>query len=417
MMKDTLTMDAPIRQTTSANLVLLFIICFAGNMFGGVISTLMSVYLPVVVKELQGNQTDSQLNDISAYINSLFIFGWAAGGFLWGFIGDRIGRKTSLLLTIICFSLFTILTGLMHNWWGIVLCRFMSGFGTGGLLVISFTLISEVWPEKSRAVYTGFLSISNPVGIFSAGLINYLVTSWRQGFMVGIIPLVIAIAGFWLINESELWLNEHTDSQKPSNHLFHPKNIRAIVTGSVIFGTMLIGLWAIFSWMPTWIQSLLTTDAHKERGLSMMCLGMGGLTGGFLSGWLVNLIGLRRSLIMSFAVCALLSFILFKTNTSFSAIIYAEIVILALFFGASQGILSLYIPLLFPTAIRASATGFCFNIGRLFTGAAVLTVGVVVASLGGYGNSLFIFSLVFVIGLLTVLLIKNIQPDTHNQNN
>ncbi len=419
-MKDTLTMNAESTQTKSANLVLLFIICFAGNMFGGVISTLMSVYLPVVVKELQGNQSDRQLNDISAYINSLFIFGWAAGGFLWGFIGDRIGRKTALLLTIICFSIFTILTGFMNNWWGIVVCRFMSGFGTGGLLVISFTLISEVWPEKSRAVFTGILSISIPVGIFSAGLINYLVTSWRQGFMVGIIPLLVAIAGFWLINESELWLSDHADKsnlQKPANHLFHPKNIRAIVTGSIIFGTMLIGLWAIFSWMPTWIQSLLTTDAHKERGLSMMFLGMGGLTGGFFSGWLVNLIGLRKSLILSFAVCSILSFILFKTNNTFSVIIYAEIAVLALFFGASQGILSLYIPLLFPTAIRASATGFCFNIGRLFTGAAVLTVGVVVASLGGYSNSLFIFSLVFIIGLLAVLLIKNIQPDTHNQNN
>src|SRR5471030_773252 len=188
-MKDTLTINAENKQTTSANLVLLFIICFAGNMFGGVISTLMSVYLPVVVKELQGNQSEHQLNDISAYINSVFIFGWAAGGFLWGFVGDRIGRKMSLLLTIACFSIFTICTGLVNSWWGIVLCRILSGFGTGGLLVISFTLISEVWPEKSRAVFTGILSISIPVGIFSAGLINYLVTSWRQAFLVGFIPL------------------------------------------------------------------------------------------------------------------------------------------------------------------------------------------------------------------------------------
>jgi MFS family permease len=419
-MKDTLTLNAENKQTTSTNLVLLFIICFVGNMFGGVISTLMSVYLPTVVKELQGNKSDAQLNDISAFINSMFIFGWAAGGFLWGIIGDLTGRKTSLLLSIAGYALFTILTGQMNSWWGIVLCRFMSGFGMGGLLVLSFTLISEVWPEKSRAIFTGFLSISIPVGIFSAGLINYFVSSWRQAFMVGIIPLVIAIAGFWLTNESELWLSDHADKatlEKSTNHLLHAGNIRALLVGSLIFGTMLIGLWAIFSWMPTWIQSLSTTDADKEGGLSMMCLGMGGLTGGFLSGWVVNFMGLRRSLIMSFAVCAVLSFILFKTNSSFSAIIYAEIAILALFFGASQGILSLYIPLLFPTAIRASATGVCFNTGRLLTALAVLFVGVLVTALGGYGNSLFVFSLVFIIGLLAVLLIKNIQPDTHNQKN
>jgi MFS family permease len=419
-MEDTLTITAESKQKTSTNLVLLFVICFAGNMFGGVISALMSVYLPTVVRELQGTKSDAQLNDISGFINSMFIFGWAAGGFLWGFIGDWTGRKTSLLLSIAGYAIFTILTGLMHTWWGIVLCRFMSGFGMGGLLVLSFTLISEVWPEKSRAVFTGFLSISIPVGIFSAGAINYFVTSWRQAFMVGIIPLVIAIAGFWLINESELWLNVHSEKsnlEKPTNHLLHAGNIKALLVGSLIFGTMLIGLWAIFSWLPTWIQSMLTTNAHKEGGLSMMFMGMGGLTGGFLSGWVVNFMGLRRSLIMSFAVCSVVSFILFKTNSSFSPIIYAEIAVLALFFGASQGILSMYIPLLFPTAIRASATGFCFNTFRILTGIAVLTVSVVVTALGGYGNALFIFSSVFIIGLLAVLLIKNIQPDTHNQKN
>jgi sugar phosphate permease len=171
---------------------------------------------------------------------------------------------------------------------------------------------------------------------------------------------------------------------------------------------MLIGLWAIFSWLPTWIQSLITTgDAQKARGLSMMMLGMGGLTGGFLSGWLTNAIGPRKSMLLCFSVCTVLSFVLFKTNTSFSAIIYVEIVILALFFGASQGVLSVYIPNLFPVAIRGTATGFCFNIGRLFTATAVLFVGVLVAELGGYGNSLFIFSLVFVIGFAVTLFSKH----------
>jgi predicted MFS family arabinose efflux permease len=404
--------DVAVKKTSSTQLAMLFIICFVGNMFAGVVSTLMSVYLPVVVKELQGKQTASQFDTMSAYINSVFIFGWAAGGLLWGVIGDKAGRKISLLLSIACFGLFTLLISLSSLWWQIVVFRFFSGVGTGGLLVISFTLISEVWPEKTRAVYTGILSISIPVGIFSAGAINYVVSSWRQGFMVGVIPIAVAIAGYWVISESGLWLKDHEEHFNDGDRemgLFHTSNLKTLFIGSVVFGTMLIGLWAIFLWLPTWIQTLLTTDANKQRGMSMMFMGMGGLTGGFISGWVVNLMGLRRSLILSFVVCSVVSFILFKTNTAFSGVVYIEIAVLALFFGISQGVLSLYIPLLFPTSIRASATGFCFNIGRLFTGAAVLGVGVLETTLGGYGNALFIFSLVFVVGLIAMLVIKDIQ--------
>lgn len=415
-MEDILTIATEDHKKTSASLIILFIICFIGNMFAGVVSTLMSVYLPVLVKELQGNQTASQFNTISAYINSIFIFGWAVGGLLWGIIGDMAGRRISLLLSIACFGLFTLLISQANQWWEIMACRFMSGVGTGGLLVISFTLISEVWPEKTRAVYTGILSISIPVGIFSAGAINYVVASWRQGFMVGIIPIAVSVAGFWLINESGLWLKNHEDHINDTGSNIGSvlvSNLKTLLIGSVVFGTMLIGLWAIFLWLPTWIQSLLTTDANKERGISMMFMGMGGLTGGFISGWVVNLLGLRRSLILSFVVCSVISFVLFKTNTTFSGAVYAEIAVLAIFFGISQGVLSLYIPLLFPIPIRAIATGLCFNIGRIFTGIAVLGVGVLETTFGGYSNTLFIFSLVFVIGLIAMLVIKDIQGGTN----
>src|ERR1700760_1940957 len=122
-METTLVSEIAYKKTTSAQLAMLFIICFAGNMFAGVVSTLMSVYLPVVVKELRGNQSDAQFNDMSAYINSIFIFGWAAGGFLWGVIGDKAGRKVSLLLSIACFGIFTFLISVAGQWWQIVLCR------------------------------------------------------------------------------------------------------------------------------------------------------------------------------------------------------------------------------------------------------------------------------------------------------
>jgi MFS family permease len=387
--------------------VILFAICFLSSALGGTVSTLMSVYLPVVVKDLQGNLPPNEINSISGYINAIFIFGWALGGFTWGVISDKMGRKTALLMAISCYGIFTILTGQMPTWWGVVLCRFMSGFGVGGVLVTTITLISEVWPTKSKAVVIGILSIAFPVGIFSAGLINYVVSSWRSGFLIGIIPLALALIGAWVLSESPGWLsyrNDIANRTNPLNKLLSPAHRRELVVGSLTFGTMLIGLWAIFSWLPTWVQSLITThDAPKERGLSMMFLGMGGLTGGFLSGWLVNLLTLRRSMLICFAVCAGLSFVLFKTNSSFSPIIYAEICVLALFFGASQGVLSAYIPQLFSTGIRATATGFCFNIGRIFTATAVLFVGILVSALGGYGNAIFIFSLVFVVGLLVIL--------------
>jgi MFS family permease len=402
-------------KTATGKLATLFIICFIGNVFAGVVSTLMSVYLPIVVKELQGNQTANQFNNVSAYINSIFIFGWAVGGLLWGIIGDLAGRKVSLLLSIACLGLFTLLISVADQWWEILVCRFLGGVGAGGLLVLSFTLITEVWPEKTRAVYIGILSISIPVGIFSAGAINYIVSSWRQGFMVGIVPMLVAIIGFWVINESALWLKDHQrhgSESSGSSDLWKSSNLKTMLIGSIVFGTMLIGLWAIFLWLPTWIQSLLTTDGNKERGMSMMFMGMGGLTGGFISGWVVNFIGLRRSLILTFVVSSIVSFILFKTNSSFSNVIYIEIAVLALFFGISQGVLSLYIPMLFPTSIRATATGLCFNVFRIFTGIAVLGVGVLETTLGGYSNTLFIFSLVFVIGLIAMLVIKDIQSGT-----
>lgn len=390
---------------------LLFTVCFLGTAFAGTISTLMSVYLPVAVKDLLGDKSTDELNNISAYINAVFILGGAFGGFICGIISDKAGRKAGVIISIGCYGLFTILTGYMPNWWGVVICRFFSGFGLGGVLVTTVTIMMEEWPQKTRAIFIGILSISIPVGIFSAGVIDYFVSSWRQGFLVGIIPLGIAILAVFLLKESDKWKysrNEIALQTTEKETLFAASHRKDLIIGSIIFGTMLIGLWAIFSWIPTWIQSLITTgDAQKERGLSMMMLGMGGLVGGFLSGWLTNAIGLKRSMLLCFAVCTFLSFLLFKTNSTFSAVIYVEIVVMALFFGASQGVLSVYIPSLFPVDIRGTATGFCFNFGRIFTAIAVLFVGVLVTDLGGYGNSLFVFSSVFVVGLIVTFFSKD----------
>jgi MFS family permease len=402
-------MDPTILETEKVNRVqwAMFTICLLGCIFGGNVSTLMSVYLPVVVKEFLGDQDKGQLGEVSAYINAMYILGWAVGGVTWGIISDHIGRTKAVGLSLACYGLFMLLTAVSPSWAIVVFARFFTGFGVGGVLVTTTTLLAEVWPARSRAIVIGILSIGFPIGIFSAGLINNLVSDWRQAFFMGIVPVGLAILSIWVFKESEKWKTVREAQPQTLGKikmLGSPEHRRNFILGTVMFGSMLIGLWAIFSWLPTWIQSLITTDAQKERGITMMMLGGGGLLGGFFSGYISNAIGIRKSMIFCFSGCFIMSFLLFKLNTAFSPIIYLEIAILALFFGASQGTMSVYIPLIFPTMIRATATGLCFNIGRLFTASVVFFVGWLVITLGGYGNAIFTFSWIFLVGLIAVLL-------------
>ena len=387
----------------------IFIVCFISTMLGGIVTMLMSVYLPVTVKDLLGNVSDEKMNEVSAYINSLFIFGWMFGGFIWGFICDKIGRAKSVMLSTLCYGLFTLLTAISPSWMLVSTCRFLSGFGIGGVLVTTTILISELWPDKKRAVALGILSVAIPVGFFAAGAINNLLPGWRQAFSVGVVPVLLSIISIFVLKESSIWKeNKSSGKEIFSKQLFHKGYKKNLFTGSLIFGAMLIGLWAIFSWAPTWVQSLSAVDAQQQRGFTVMILASGGLTGSFFSGWIENAIGLRKTMMMCFTVCFVFAFIVFKLSTSVTMVTFVELAVLAFFFGVSQGALAVYIPLLFPTIVRASATGFCFNAGRLFTGTVVFFIGALVTLLGGYGNAIFIFSFIFIIGFIATFFSKEI---------
>jgi MFS family permease len=381
----------------------MFVLCFLGNVLGGTTSTLMSVYLPTVANDLLGHVDPTRLNGVSAFISSWYFLGWAIGGLAWGVIGDRIGRVRSLATAVGMFGLFTLLTGFASSWQWVTIFRFFCGFGVGGTLVINTTLLSEVWPERTKVVFIGILSIGFPVGIFSSGIVNYFVPAWRHGFMIGMLPLAVGIATLWL-RESESWKTTKSGSRQRSQQDFVGNYRRDLLMGSVIFGSMLISLWAVFSWLPTWVQSLLShVDGRQERSLSMMILGAGGLSGGFLSGWISNVFGMRKTMAFCFLGCFVLCWLLFKLNVSFTWITVIEMSVLAMLFGISQGLLSFYIPLIFPVSVRATATGFCFNAARFFTAAAVFFVGATVSALGGYGNAIFVFSWIFLLGFVTVV--------------
>jgi MFS family permease len=419
MKKYTTASENSVFETTHLNrlspgkksLVIAFAICYISIMFSGISSMLMSVYLPVAVKDLLGNLTDERMNTISAYINSIFIFGSMFGGFAWGFICDKIGRSKSVIFSTALYGLFTLLTAFSSSWLLTGVYRFITGFGIGGVIVTTNILIAEIWPEKKRAIALGIVSAAMPVGFIVAGILNNLIPEWRNAFLSGIIPLATTIIALFVLPEPQAWTKANdTVKNKARTQLFSKDYKKNLIEGSVVFGAMLIGLWAVFSWAPTWVQSV-TPDAHKAnelRGTTMIVLSFSGLVGSIVSGWIVNRLGMRNTMTLCFIASFIMTAVVFKLNHSVTIATFIEMSALTFFFGISQGALSVYIPSLFPTAVRASATGFCFNIGRLFTATVVFFIGALVLFLGGYGNAIFTFSFIFLIGSIFTMFSRHI---------
>lgn len=402
-----------INTTTSQSISsrgLVFGLCMLSYWFGGSVATLMSVYLPVAIPELLGEKhiTEARMGEIGAYIGAAFLYGWGVGGLMFGVVSDRIGRVKSLTLATGLYGIATLLTVFVSHWYMLIGCRFVAGMGIGGVLLISTVYLSEIWPVRTRPVILGILAVAFPIGIVTTGGINILFEHWRDAFWVGLIPVTTALIMSKWLPESEAWKTAQATDVTHRTHLWEASNRPNLLTGTIIFGAVLIGLWGIFSWVPTWVQSLLPQghSGQQERGITMMLLGLGGIGGGAISGFLIKALGVRKCLIFTFLGCSLISFLLFLTNTTFSPIIYFEMGLLALFFGISQGILSSYIPQLFPTVIRATATGFCFNIGRFFTATSVFFVGAMVAFFGGLSHALLTFSVAFLVALVAAFISK-----------
>ena len=381
----------------------MYALCWITSMFGGIASTLMSTYLPVIAKEIYGTADNETIGTMGAYVSSIFLIGWTCGGMFLGLAADKIGRVRALMMAIVLYTLPTAIASFSHSIEFLSICRFLTGAGIGATLVITTTFIAELWKDKSRATALGILANSYAVGIVLSGLLSYFISDWHIAFIVSSFPIVMVFVVRMTMKESSRWHTaKKTAESKISqmSHLLHSSNKNNFILATIMFGTMLIGLWAAFSWLPTWVQSLLGEhiDGKKQRGLVMMLLGMGGIIGTFFAGFLSNSIGRKKSMLISYFGCFLAAILLFKTNSVFSNLIFIETGILSLFFGLVQWVMTHYIPELFPTLIRGTATGFSFNIGRIATAIAVFFVGMIVSTLGGFANAVFVFSYAYLIG-------------------
>ncbi len=377
---------------------LLLTLCILTYICGGTVSMLMSVYLPAVVRDLLGNADEATMSRVGPYLNAAYLAGMTLGGLALGYLSDRFGRVRMLAVSAICCGVFTLAAIGAHNWVWVAASRAMAGVGVAGILIAAAVLVSEQWPAQSRAVAQGILGVAFPVGIVLSGGLNVWFSDWREAFSVGAAPIVVAVLVFVLLKETNT-SDQVKSANSPLKLLFMPPNRQKLLVGGVVYGAVLVGLWAIFSWMPTWVDSLIGggEDAGQMRGIVMMVLGMGGMAGTGLSGFLVTRLGVRRCLLNNFAATLVLCALLFLSNRHFSALVLVETGFLALLFGINQGALTVYVTELFPSEVRATGTGFCFNIGRVFTTSAVFFVGALVAALGGYANAMLVFSGAFIV--------------------
>lgn len=404
----------PVPKLSLGYILFTLFVGFVSNICAGLVSTLMSAYLPNSVMDLLGTLATEESSYVGSYINALYILGWAMGGMTFGWLGDRLGRVNTLASALLFTAIFTLLVVWTPNWYILVGLRFFSGFGVGAIMVLSAVLIAEVWGDRvrGRAIALGILAVGFPLGIITSGLVTYFIADWRTAFLTGFLPLTIAIICYFFLKEPYQWSSEKTEKKNSKfsdfssfKQLINQNNRKNFFVAGTIFGTMLVGIWATFSWLPTWAQNLSINneEALRAGGTLVALLGTGGILGSVLSGFLANSLGRKGALMLAFGGAFFASIILYLTNDEFSSIIYFETAFLAIFFGISQAILSAYIPELFAVKIRSTATGVCFNIGRFATSAAVFFVGILVPILGGYGNSLLVFSFSYFIGFITVL--------------
>jgi MFS family permease len=347
-------------------------------------------------------------------IFSIFLVGWAIGGVLFGIVADRFGRTRTLIFTILIYALFTGLAALSTTWWHLAIYRFLTALGIGGEWAAGAALVAEVWPEQKRAKAAGVLQSAWAAGFLFAAAVNLLLrhSGWRPLFVVGIAPAVVALFVRLWVKEPERWVKAQERERQPGvarsqklAELFQPGLLRSTLAGSGLAFVAVFGLWGATNWTPTLVRSLPELQGSDAAALTTyvsyatMLLNAGALAGYLSFGPLADRWGRRAAFALMCVGSLVMVPVTFLTPRS-----YANVLLLLPLLGFfNNGIFSgfpIYLPELYPTRIRATGAGFCFNVGRVLASAGPFLTGFLVTALGGFGRAASAIALIYLVGLL-----------------
>ncbi|MSR31070.1 MAG: MFS transporter [Gemmataceae bacterium] len=387
---------------------------------------------------LHTSSQDPAAREHMGYIQAAFLVGWALGGAFFGRLGDLLGRSRSLILTILTYAIFTGFSAFATTWWHLLIFRFLAALGIGGEWAIGASMLSETWPAKWRPWLAAILQSGVNFGVLvatMAGLartilpetttmLGFEITNFndRALFLVGLIP---ALLTFWIrkhVPEPEEWHEARAKQVPPKiRDLFQGKVKRITLLTVLVCGFSLTGHWAFQFWAPQQFGRLpeyqkLKAENKEEGELqtkraiawAFLVMNATAVAGNFLAAFLATRFGYRRSiafLCLMYALSLALTYCVPRP---------AWVIMLCLpLMGLSQGVFGLftmYLPPLFPTLLRTTGAGFCYNIGRIAAAGGTIAFGM--ASGIDYNLSLALSGLLFLPAMFFALRL----PEHHEIN-
>jgi MFS family permease len=347
-------------------------------------------------------------------ILSTFLLGWAVGGVGLGSLADSLGRRPVMIFCMVLVALSTSLTSLAQDWWHLAGTRFFTGVGIGGLWAAGAALVAEVWPEHNRPRAAGFLQSAWGFGFFLAAALHLLVKhhGWRSFFAVGL----LSIGAAWLLSrythDSTRWQYSHDKEDRPGSphpsrlaQLFSPEYRRATWSGTGLAFVAVFGLWGATNWTPSLIQALpdlagldpASTAAYVSY--AVMALNVGALLGYFGFGIMADHLGRKPVFAFMCGGSLLLVPATFFFPHSYPVALML-LPVLGFFTKGLFGGFPLYFPELFPTRLRSTGAGFCYNAGRIVASISPLMTGTLVSTFGSFGMAASTISGIYLIGLL-----------------
>lgn len=403
-----LAAPAPLAAPRARVLWLALLAAWLGWMFDGMEMGLYSLVIHPALKDLLGT-TDTKV--IGRYVGltlSMFLTGMSVGGVIFGRLGDRIGRVRAMMITVMIYAVFTGLSGVAQNWQQLAACRFLGAVGLGGEWGLGVALVMETWPNASRPVLAGLIGGAANVGFIAAAgigyLVNYLGLGWRWVLVAGFSPALLTVIVLLGVKEPERWVQARKQGQRSRLwELFQPPLLRQTLIASALAAVAVLGMWGVFqAWLPSWVNVLVGGDAPHERATTLLCMGVGATLGGFLGGVTAGWLGRRVSYVL-FCVGSLVSVcVLYLGCTHYGPRLLLSAAIAGVFVTGFFGWLPLYLPELFPTRLRATGEGLCFNIGRLASAGGVLVTGQLVGFFGDYARAGAAMGLIFLVGLALI---------------